>query len=123
MGKGGNNNLIPFDERTEEEQRHIATQGGIASGEARRRKKLLRECLEELLDKDITDKSGNTMTGAEAMAVKVFQQALKGDLKAFEIVRDTAGQKVPDKIVIAEVDQSVIDEVEGIVKNDTQRGG
>lgn len=118
-----NDNLIPFDERTEDEQRKLAKQGGIASGEARRRKKLLRECLEELLDKDITDKSGNTMTGAEAMAVKVFQQALKGDLKAFEIVRDTAGQKVPDKIVIAEVDQSVIDEVEGFVKNDTQRSG
>lgn len=95
--------------------REEAKKGGINSGKARRKKKLLRECLEILLEKEITDKNGNAMTGAEAMAAKVFQQALKGDLKAFEIVRDTAGQKVPDKIMVAEVDQSVIDEVENMV--------
>lgn len=72
--------------------------GGIASGEARRNKKLLRECLEMLLEKEISDKNGNKMTGAEAMAAKVFQQALQGNLKAFEIVRDTAGQKPVEKV-------------------------
>ena len=87
-----------FDEITAEKQREIARQGGIASVEARRKKKLIRECLEELLEREIKDKNGQTMTGAEAMAVKVFQQALKGDLKAFEIVRDTAGQKPIDKV-------------------------
>ena len=90
--------------------------GGQKSGEARRRKKLLRECLEELLEKEITDKSGKTMTGAEAMAVKIFQQALQGNLKAFEVVRDTAGQKPVEKVMVAEVEQAVIDEVENIVK-------
>ena len=35
-------NLIPFDERTESEQREIATAGGIASGAARRRKRALK---------------------------------------------------------------------------------
>lgn len=34
-----NENLIPFNERTEEEQRELARMGGIASGEARRRKR------------------------------------------------------------------------------------
>ena len=100
---------------TSSEARKNGKKGGIASGEARRRKKLLRECLEELLEKDITDRSGNTMTGAEAMAVKVFQQALKGDLKAFEIVRDTAGQKPVEKVVVSEIDIDVIDEVERMV--------
>lgn len=112
-------NLNPFGTLTESEQREISSNGGKASVEARRKKKLLRECLEELLEKDITDKSGNTMTGAEAMAVKVFKQALKGDLKAFEIVRDTAGQKPVDKVMVADVEASVIAEVEGMVKNDT----
>ena len=103
---------------TSSEARKNGKKGGIASGEARRRKKLLRECLEELLEKDITDRSGNTMTGAEAMAVKVFQQALKGDLKAFEIVRDTAGQKPVEKVVVSEIDIDVIDEVERMVNDD-----
>ena len=112
-------NLNPFGTLTEDEQREISSKGGKASGEARRKKKLLRECLEILLEKEITDKSGNTMTGAEAMATKVFQQALKGDLKAFEIVRDTAGQKPVEKVVIADVDTDVINEVEAMVTGET----
>ena len=96
--------------------------GGIASGEARRNKKLLRECLEILLEKEISDKNGNKMTGAEAMAAKVFQQALQGNLKAFEIVRDTAGQKPVEKVVISEIDTDVINEVERMVNDDEETG-
>lgn len=109
-------NLIKNEDLTPSQRRENAAKAGKASVEARRKKKLLRECLEELLEKDITDKSGNTMTGAEAMAVRVFKQALKGDLKAFEIVRDTAGQKPVDKVMVADVDASVIAEVEAMVK-------
>jgi hypothetical protein len=36
-------------------------------------------------------------------------------MKAFEIVRDTAGQKPVDKIMLAEVDQTTINEVESMV--------
>ncbi len=113
-----NENLIPNSERSPNEVRENGKKGGIASGKARRRKKLLRECLEELLEKEIKDKRGNTMTGAEAMAVKVFQQALKGDLKAFEIVRDTSGQKPVEKVMVADVEAAVIEEVEDMVKQD-----
>jgi hypothetical protein len=52
----GQENLIPFTERTEEEQRRIATQGGIASGEARRQKKSLREKAKLLMSLSIQDK-------------------------------------------------------------------
>ena len=48
-------NLIPFDERTEIEQREIARQGGIASGQARREKKMVRDILSELLNGQIKD--------------------------------------------------------------------
>ena len=91
-------NLIPFDERTKNEQREIARQGGIASGEARRAKKSLREAMQVLMDADLTGKDGKTMTGTEAMAAKAFQAALKGDWKAWELVRDSAGQKPVDKV-------------------------
>ena len=37
-------NLNPFGTLTENEQREISSKGGKASGEARRKKKLLREC-------------------------------------------------------------------------------
>lgn len=102
--------------RAGDEQVEIARKGGIANGEARRKKKALRECLELLMEREVSkDKEGNTINGAEAMAIKAFQAALKGDWKAWELCRDTSGQKPVDKVMVAEVDQSVIDEVEEIV--------
>ena len=50
-----NKNLIPFNERTENEQREIARQGGIASGKARREKKTIQKILADLLDSEIKD--------------------------------------------------------------------
>lgn len=91
------------------------SKGGKKSAESRRRKKELRECLEALLEKEIASSNGETMTGSEAMAIKVFQMALKGNLRAWEIVRDTAGQKPVEKVMVAEVNQNVIDEVESMV--------
>ena len=48
--------------------REEAKKGGIASGESRRRRKLLRECVDELLAKEYTTE-GKTLTGSEALAV------------------------------------------------------
>lgn len=111
-------NLIPQSERTKEEQRKIARQGGIASGEARRRKRDLRLALEMLLEKEYKDKAGNTLTGTEAITAKLFEQAMKGNIKAFETIRSTVGQDPVQKVMVAEVDQSVIDEVERAVLED-----
>lgn len=111
-------NLIPFDERTEEEQRNIAKKGGVASGKARREKRDLKRALELLLEREYTDKKGGTKNGAELLAFKQFEKALSGDTKAFEVVRDTAGQKPVDKVMISEVEQEVIDEVERAVLGD-----
>lgn len=80
--------------------------GGIASGEARRRKRDIRLALEALLEKDISDKHGNTMSTAEAIALKQIEKALKGDTKAFEVVRDSAGQKPNDRIDLTVNDDS-----------------
>ena len=89
--------------------------GGQQSGEARRAKKSLREAMQVLMDADLTGKDGKTMTGTEAMAAKAFQAALKGDWKAWELVRDTAGQKPVDKVMVADVEKTIIDEVEKMV--------
>lgn len=79
----------------------------------------MRECIQILLDADITDKNGKTMTGTEALVYKLFEQALKGDKKAFELIRDTAGQKPIDRVQITEVDQATIDEVEALFNDET----
>ena len=112
-------NLKPFDERTEDEQRAIQRKGGIASGQARREKKELRHMLEMLLDKEYTDKkTGKTATGREAITTALIGQAMKGNVKAFETIRDSIGEKPVEKVMIADVDQSVIDEVERMVQGD-----
>lgn len=96
------------------QQVETARAGGVASGEARRRKKEIRECLEILLEKEIKARDGKVMSGAEAISAKLFEKALHGDVRAFEVLRDSAGQKPVEKIQVAEVDQTTIDDVEAI---------
>ena len=106
-------------ELSKEEAAERGRKGGINSVKSRRRKKLLRECLEELLDTEQEVKiNGVTLkkTNAELLSVTLMKKALKGDVKAFEVLRDTAGEKPIDKVMVADVDQSVIDEVEEMVK-------
>ena len=107
-----------FDERTAEEQRELARRGGIASGKARKKKKLLKDCLEALMERDAgRDSSGNSITTVEAMSIAAVKGAMNGDWKAWELVRDTLGQKPVDKVMISEVDQETIEEVEKIVED------
>lgn len=116
-------NLKSFSERTEKEQREIQQKGGIASGEARRRKRDLRLALEMLLEKDFVDKNGNVATGAEAITAKLFEQAMKGNVKAFETIRSTVGQDPVQKVeqvnIDAEYKQSV-DYVKSLMEDDDE---
>lgn len=120
-------NLIPNSQRTPSELREMATKGGKASGEARRNKKLLRDCIDYLLEKEdrtVLDNEGKPMSGAEQLAYSLFIKALTEKdtgkaAKAFEVLRDTAGQKPAEKIVVSEIDPDVISEVERMVNNET----
>ena len=82
---------------TSSEARINGKKGGIASGESRHRRKLLRECLDELLAREYTA-DGRTITGSEALAAALMKKAMKGDVKAFEALRDTAGEKPVERI-------------------------
>lgn len=118
-------NLRPFtSDQSREEAAANGQKGGIASGEARRRKRDLKIAMQALLDKDYASKNGETISGAQLLAIKQFEKAAKGDAKAFELVRDTAGQKPVDRVMIAEVEQDVIDEVERMVQehNESRNG-
>ena len=93
-----------------------ASKGGKRSVEVRRQKRDLRRALEALLDKNMgKNKDGEDVSGADALALKQFEKALKGDTRAFEVIRDTSGQKPVEKVMISEVVQEVIDEVEKAV--------
>lgn len=90
----GQENLIPFSERTEEEQRKIAQAGGIASGKARRERKTLREELLALLS------DGDTQ---QRVSLALINEALNGNNAgsvkgAFETIRDTIGEKAAEKL-------------------------
>lgn len=69
-----------FDSRTTEEQREIARQGGKASGKARKQKADMRKAVQAMLDGEYTSSEGQ-LTGAEAMAKKLFALALEKDGK------------------------------------------
>ena len=104
----GEENLIPLNQRTKEEQREIASKGGKASVEARRRKKTMRENLEILLSlplkggkndsiedaEDLQSFSNANMTVEQALIMAQIKKAAKGDLDAFEAIRDLIGEKV-----------------------------
>lgn len=95
MANKSQDNLISLANRSEEERREIALKGNKASIESKKKKKLLRESLEALLE------SGNTQ---EDMCVALIQKALVGDTKAFEVVRDSIGQKPIDKQEVKQID-------------------
>lgn len=95
-----------------------ASRGGVASGRARAEKRDLRRALEILLEREYHDKNGKTITGTEAITAKLFEQAMKGNIKAFETIRATVGQDPVQKVMVAEVEQDVIDEVERAVLDD-----
>jgi hypothetical protein len=108
-------NLRPSEYKLSQEE---AKKGGINSGRARREKRDLRKALEILLEKEWTDKNGNTLSGTEAITAKLFEQAMKGNVKAFETIRATVGQDPVQKVQVAEVDPAVIEEVERAVLDD-----
>ena len=104
--------LISITERSAEEQKRMRHNAGVKSGQARRNKKLLKDCLEILLEKKMVGEDGKKITGAEALSVEIFQKALSGDVKAFEVLRDTAGQKPVEKVEQVNIDGEYLAKVE-----------
>lgn len=97
-------NLVPFDERTESEQRKIASAGGKASGKARRRKKNLKQKMQLLLSLPAADNDQIQLSAMgidpedmdnEMVLVKaLFLAAADGDTRAFDRIQDVLGRSV-----------------------------
>ena len=93
-------NLKPV--KSKKEARERGRKGGLASGEARRKRKTLKEeLLLMLTDGDIQEK----------ISIALINEAINGNnaggvTKAFEVIRDTIGERPVEKV---QATQTVVD--------------
>ena len=111
-------NLVSLGDRTTEEQRKIAIMGGKASGEARRKKKHMREIAQNLLAHNMREDQIEEVLGtakdlldgdlsvAAVLTARMIQEAADGNYKAFEVLRDTAGYKPKDQVEVENVSEA-----------------
>ena len=100
MARGNPDKLQPV--RSKHEASERGKIGGKKSGEARRQKKALRERLAALLE----TKHGD-MDMADALALALIEKGLAGDVRAFEVIRDTIEEKPTDKLEVDEPPQKI----------------
>ena len=109
MANKGQENLIPFNERTEEEQREIARQGGIASGKARQEKATFKKTLEMLLDEEYIKKGKSTgKTYRELITLGQIKSAIDGKAENFKAILSLLGE-MEEKHETPEVNINIVD--------------
>ena len=122
----GQDNLIPFSERSDDEARESGRKGGKASGVARRRKADLRKIAEGMITGDISEMMIKSLIDIAA------DPGNKNAVSAFKEIRDLLGQnkttldKQEQKARIAalkaktvtsspeEIDSSYVDALKGL---------
>ena len=116
-------NLIPWNRRTESEQREYARKGGQKSGEVRRQRKAMKEQAELLLALpfNIIDKQGNELKkilenlgidennidNQMAMIVALWRTALgngRNQVTAVQELRDIIGEKAEKEATVQRVE-------------------
>ena len=96
-------NLKPLNTRAKSVQRKIQSQGGKARAKKIQERKTLRSELIELLAEGETQKK---------ISLSLLQEALNGNTKAFEIIRDTIGEKPKENISVGVSYEDYIKKVE-----------
>ena len=127
-------NLIPMSERSKNEVRELARKGGIASGEARRRKKTLKEQFDLLLSlpvkedgkigqriKMIADDLGippEELDNQMAMCLNMFSASMsKKPEQAFASIQATIGEKPVEEIKVTKSTDDTIKEIDDYLCN------
>lgn len=119
-------NLIPIKERTPSELREMTKKGGKKSGQVRRQRKELKELFKSMLSTPIPqeelkeqinnmgfeneEQNYNTLVG-----MTTLQEAIKGNMKAIEFIRDTMGEKPKEEIELNLPQAETIKEIENYV--------
>ena len=127
-----------FARMTPEERAENGRKGAEKAKENRRKRKEMRETLDILLKmpmkkgkvytaediKCFADLKGKNITIDQAMMVCLVQKALKGDLSAIGMVRDTVGEKPAEKVEATVTknpfDELTADELRELIKRDTE---
>lgn len=81
-------NLIPLSARNPTEKKELQQKGGKISAKVRQERKKLKDELIYLLN--VEDKTGKTMQ--EKMCLSLVKNAIDGNVKAFEVIRNTIGE-------------------------------
>ena len=94
-----------------EEAREIGRKGGKKSGKKRKERKTLREdLLAVLTNLDIPQKDGKKIPVQEALSTALIKAALNGNVRAYEIIRDTIGEKPVDNLNIVTTEFTALDD-------------
>lgn len=119
-------NLRPI-KLTHEEAMENGRKGGKASGKARRERRALRELMEMRLEGSVEYK-GEVVTRKDVMAARAIDMLTDPDardkmsasefVRAFEMVRDTLGEKPSEKVEVATADQAKLAEFLDYIEQD-----
>ena len=115
-------NLIPFNKRTESEQREIAQQGGIASGKARRRKRSMKEAADYYLSLPETDRRSvnpllrdavdpEDIDNQMAVIKGITARAKKGDPQAANVLLKMLGEDKPQNETVKLEEETPVDDL------------
>ena len=96
-------NLSPYSERSENEARENGRKGGIASGESRRKRKLLKDSMNALLELPVSStKEYNALIkmgidiedidNSQLIVLALFNRAKSGDVAAIKELRNLIGE-------------------------------
>ena len=96
-------NLIPLNKRSKEVQREIQKKGREANKKKIQARKTLKEELLLLLS------NGDTQS---KLSLALLEKAMSGDTKAYEIIRDTIGEKPKD--INVNIEQTYEDYIKGV---------
>lgn len=135
-------NLIPFNELTESERREMARKAGIASGEARRKKRDMKEAINLLLANpaQLKGESGEyfkkraeelgiqteDLDNQMLLVISTFLTAISGgknSVSAATFIRDTIGEKPVEHIEMNASVNEKAKEIEDYVNRKRQVSG
>lgn len=119
-------NLIPINKRAKSVQREIQSKGGQAKADKERKKRLLKDCMLELLELPVAgNKNYNLLArmgldpenidNRSLLTVALFRKAVEGgDVNAFKEIRNLIGEDKTDNEDI----MKKLDDVLGTIKGD-----
>lgn len=102
-------NLRPRTTLSKEEAKEMGRKGGKASAKKRQQNKTFKEIISKFLDGQVSDErlkqqmiefgfADNEVSNKSCAVFALWKEAIKGNTKAFELMRDTIGEKPIEQI-------------------------